>query len=334
MAGQLWAVSAEGGFMYSDELSDILRTALRPRVKFRQLLDMRDADGKTSHRGERMYWNVYGDLEDPMRDLDERDPVPESNFAVAQNYLTITEAAIAVPYTGKSELLAKHSMVDIINNVLRDAARRYFDRKAYTEFKKAKITAGPIGGTSTTACTFETTGTSTVTNNVELGTGHIKAIVDYMKERNIPGFVDDDYVCISHVSTFRTFKNSLESIRQYTETGLGQIFNGEYGRYEGVRFIEQNLIPKGGAADSTTFDIYAPNKTGTADAWNNGKSSWAYFIGADTVGEAIVVPEEMRADNPSDFGRSKKVGVYYLGGMGLVHSTADDCRIVRWDSAA
>lgn len=334
MAGQLWSVSAEGGYMYSDELSDILRTSLRPRVKFRQLLDMRDAEGKAAHRGDKFYWNTYSELADPMEDLNERDPIPETNFTVSQTYLTIDEAGIAVPYTSKSELLAKHSMVDVINNVLREAGRRYFDRKAYLQFKRAVLTASPTSGTSTTACTFETGGASTVTNNVELGTGHIKAIVDYMKERNIPGFVDDDYVCISHVSNFRTFKNSLESIRQYTETGLGQIFNGEYGRYEGVRFIEQNLIPKGGAADSTTFNVFRPNAGGTADPWNNAKSSWAYFIGADTVGEAIVVPEEMRADQPQDFGRSKKVGIYYLGGMGLVHETAENCRIVRWDSAA
>jgi len=62
-------------------------------------------------------------------------------------------------------------------------------------------------------------------------------------------------------------------------------------KYEGTRFVEQNFIPKGGAIDSTTFDPY----TGTADAWNNAKSSWAYFCGGDTVNEALVIPEEIRA---------------------------------------
>jgi hypothetical protein len=32
---------------------------------------------------------------------------------------------------------------------------------------------------------LDTNGTSSVTNNVALGTGHVKAIVDTMKERNI-----------------------------------------------------------------------------------------------------------------------------------------------------
>lgn len=96
-----------------------------------------------------------------------------------------------------------------------------------------------------------------------------------MRERNIPAYVDDDYVAISHPTTYRPFKNELESVRQYTSEGQGMIYSGEVGRYEGVRFIEQNFIPKGGANDSTTFDPY----TATADAWNNGKSSWAFFMG-------------------------------------------------------
>ena len=39
MAGQVWEVDELGGYMYSDELSNVLRTALQPAVKFRQLCD-------------------------------------------------------------------------------------------------------------------------------------------------------------------------------------------------------------------------------------------------------------------------------------------------------
>jgi hypothetical protein len=94
---------------------------------------------------------------------------------------------------------------------------------------------------------LDTDGTCTTTNNVALGTGHVKAAVDTMKERNILPYTADDYVVMSHPSTFRGLKNSLESIDQYTETGLAQIFNGEIGRCESARFVEQTFIPKGGA---------------------------------------------------------------------------------------
>ena len=47
-----------------------------------------------------------------------------------------------------------------------------------------------------------------------MGTGHVKAIVDIMKERNIPSYTDDDYYCIGWPTTFRTFKNELEAINE------------------------------------------------------------------------------------------------------------------------
>lgn len=35
MAGQVWGVNSLGGFMYSPELSNVLRMAVLPVVKFR-----------------------------------------------------------------------------------------------------------------------------------------------------------------------------------------------------------------------------------------------------------------------------------------------------------
>lgn len=35
MAGQLWSVAADGGYLYSDEMSDFLRITVQPLTKFR-----------------------------------------------------------------------------------------------------------------------------------------------------------------------------------------------------------------------------------------------------------------------------------------------------------
>jgi N4-gp56 family major capsid protein len=330
MAGQLWSVPSEGGYLYSDELSDVIRMALQPLAKFRQLCDMEDGADKGLHAGGSFTWNVYSNIGAQGRRLSETTPIPQSGFTVAQRSLTVWEAGNSVPYTGKLADLAKHDVVSIIDRTLKEDARKYFDIEAFFQFKNTKLRAAPTSGTSATAITLDTNGTCSTTNNLAFNTGHVKAIVDAMKERNIPPFAADDYVSISHPTTLRTFKNSLEAINQYTETGLTHIFNGEVGRYEGVRFIEQTFIPKGGAADSTTFDPW----TGTADAWNNGLSSWAFFLGADTCTEAVCIPEEIRASIPGDFGRSKALAWYFLGGFGLAHDVAADSRIVMWDSAA
>ena len=151
-----------------------------------------------------------------------------------------------------------------------------------------------------------------------------------MKERNIPPYAMDDYFAITHPTTIRTFKDGLEAIHQYVDPGLQLIMNGEIGRYESTRYVEQTFIPKGGAADSTTFD---PN-TNTSDAWASALSSWMFFFGEDTCAEALAIPEEVRGKIPSDYGRSKGVAWYYLGGFGIIHTAQLQARIVKWDSAA
>ena len=335
MPAELW--SNEGDYLFSAELSNILRTALQPLTKFRLLCDAKDATKKGLHRGDKFHWNVYGDVGTQGRALAEDQPMPETNFDVWQGTLTITEYGNSVPYTGKIEALAKHSLVDIIDKTLKNDARKAFDIAAFVEFKKTVLRLS--ASTSTTSVTLATNSTASDTNNVALGADHIKAIADLMQERNVPPFRGDDYAAISHPTTWRPLKNDLESVNQYTQVGITRIFRGEVGRYEGIRFIEQNEIPKGGAYDSTTFDPY----TKTADAWNNGKSSWAFFFGADTVAEAIVIPEEIRARIPTDFGRSKGIAWYYLGGFKLVHDGTNSsagvaqtaqARVFMWDSAA
>jgi hypothetical protein len=52
------------------------------------------------------------------------------------------------------------------------------------------------------------------------------------------------------------------------------------------------------------------------------------------VAEGVAVPEEMRGKIPTDYGRSKGIAWYYLGGFGIVHTLAQNVRIVKWDSAA
>jgi hypothetical protein len=330
MTGQVWAVASEGGYLYSDELSKTLRRQVQPLTKFRQLCDAEDGTEKGLNRGELFNWNVYSNVGTQGRRLTENQTMPETGFTILQHSLTVYEAGNSVPYTGKLTNLAKQDVVSIIDKTLKDDARKYFDIEAYLQFKSTPLRVVPASGNSTTAIELSTNGVAAQTNAVALGTGHIKAIGDTMKMRNIAPYIADDYVTIAEVTTFRGLKNSLETLHQYTETGLAHIFNGEIGRYESFRFIEQTFIPGGGAADSTTYDPW----TGTADAWNGAVSSWAFMMGADTVTEAVCVPEEIRAKIPGDYGRSRGIAWYYLGGFGLVHPDATNARVLMWDSAA
>jgi N4-gp56 family major capsid protein len=337
MAGNIWAVNSLGGYMSSQNLSATLRYAVQPKVKFRQFCDAKDASMQGTKKGDVYHWDVYQRVAARAgQTLVETNTMPETNFTVVQGSLTITEGGNSVPYSGKLDALSEHPVKTIINKVLKDDAADWFDASAHAQFNATPLRVVPgSSGTATDALTLTTNGTCTGTNNIAYQKEHAKLVVDTMKERNIPFYEGDDYMAISRVSTLRRLKNDLETIHQYTEKGLQMIFNGEIGRYENCRYVEQTGIPTGGAADSTTFNPF----TNTGDAWNNAKSDWIFFFGEDTVAEAIAVPEEMRGKIPTDYGRSKGVAWYYLGGFGIVHpldatTNSANSRIVKWDSAS
>lgn len=313
--GQVWEIAADGGYMYSDNLSEVLRQQVQPQIRYRQHCDAKDAIDKGYSKGSDFNWNVYSDVATQGAALDEDTKMPESKFTITQGTLTITEYGNSVPYTGKLDDLSEHPVREVVKKALKNDASKTFDIAARAQFDASLLTCNATGGTSTTAVSLDITGTPQIVNNVALGKDHVKAIVDLMKERDIPTFSAGDYFSIARPTTYRTLKNDLESIHQYVDAGFRLIMNGEIGRYEGVRFIEQTNI----AASSNFSD--------------NSKSDIAHFFGEDTVAEAIVCPEEIRGKIPGDYGRDKGVAWYYEGGFGIVHGDATNSRILRWDSA-
>jgi hypothetical protein len=332
MAGQFWKVPEEGGYLYSDELSSKFRSALQPAMRFRMYCDADDGTEKGLNRGDAYHWDIVSDIATQGRELVEDERMPESGFSISQGTMTVKEFGNSVPFTGKLMALGKPVLTNIVERVLRNDAAKMFDIIAHAQFKATLLRVAPTGGTSVDSVTLTTNGATAITNNTPLQSGHLKAIGDLMRERNIPAYTPNgDYLAISHPTTFRPITNELELLHQYTASGVELSYAGEKGRYEGFRFCEQTQIPKGGANDSTSWDAY----TKTADPWDNGQSSWAFFCGADTVTEGIVIPEEIRAKLPEDYGRSRGIGYYYLGNFKLVHySDAVQGRVLMWDSAA
>ena len=312
---QVWSTNTLGGYMYSDQLSEVLRTALQPMVRFRQFCDIQEGKGQSS--GDRLYWNVYSDVQNPGQALNENNVMPETQFTIRQESLVVTEYGNSVNFSEKLDDLSKHSVTQVINKVLRNDARTVLDGVARTQFAATPLTVTPAGagtaGNSTTAIVIETTGTPTRQNQTPLNTAHVKLISDAMKERNIIPFNDGEhYMALGRPSAFRPIKNELESVYRYVDQGFGLIYNGEIGRYEGMRFVEQTSVPSRG--------------------WVQGMSDEIFFFGGDTVAEGIVIPEEIRGKIPTDYGRSRGIAWYYLGGFGICHTAPAYARILRWAS--
>ena len=300
MAGQVWGTSSLGGYMYSLNLSKELRIALRPIVKFRQFADVKDAAHQGLNKGDTFHWNVYSTVATGGAALTEGTAIAETNFTITQGTMTITEMGNSIPFTSKLDDLSEHPVKEIIHKVLKVDCAQVLDDLVADQIDTTPLRVVPTAGTATDEVTLTTNGTATLTNNVALGKDHVKAIVDVLKERNIPAFSGDDYFCLAWPTTYRELKNDLEAINQYVESGFQMIRNGETGRYEGVRFVEQTYRAKGGSATGM----------GTASStWTNSKSDWAIFMGADTVAEAVAIPEEIRGKIPTDYGRSRGIAL-------------------------
>ena len=321
MAGQVWNTDTLGGFMWAPNLSRKLRTALQPMVRFRQFCDAKEAFGLG--KGENFNWDVYSDVADQGGTLIETQTMPETNFTISQATLTVDEYGNSVPFTKKLDDLSEHPVTEIIHKVLKNDARKALDTAAYNQFLATQLKVVGTGAAGSEAIVVTENGIPNTADNVAMLTGHVKLVADELAERDIPTFDGVNYVGAFRPKALRAFKNELEAIHQYVSEGWHVIMNGEKGRYEGIRFIEQTNI------SSTTLQ----GAWGLADA--TGARDAGFFFGQDTVVEAFSIPEEIRGKIPTDYGRSRGVAWYALLGYGIVHNDSgnpSENRIMHWTS--
>ena len=304
---QVWQTDELGGYMYADNLSEILRTAVQPLIRFRQFCDVRAAKGYK--KGQTFNWNAYSDTEDEGRVIQETEEVPQTNYTISQNSLTVKRYGMSVPFSELLDDLSEHPVKEVITQVLKNDCRRVLDKEAWKQFKKTPL---KVTSSSATGVNFQTGGTAGGTHthgfSAEATLSHAKWVVDTMTERDIPTYDGTNYIALSRPRNLRSLKDHLEGIHKYTVPGWNHIMNGEKGRYEGIRYIEQTNVSKVAAANSD--DIF--------------------FFGADTVIEAVVCPEEIRGKIPTNFGFSRAIMWYALLGFGINHTQSDQARVLHW----
>lgn len=306
---ELWVDNKE--FYSTPTLSKVLRHAVDQMCKYQQLAEPDDAIGK--NQGEKHNWPIFSQVEDQGGEISENSEMPETGFTTTHGTLTVTEYGNSVKYSGKFDSLSELPVKSVIEKVLKKDAHRALDNAAYNQFNATPLVVTPTGGTSTDSIVLVEDGTPTVVNDVEMGKEHIKAISDEMKERDIPFADNDNYFAVGRPRSFRAAKNDIEEVYKYVPEGYGEIKNGEIGRYENVRLIEQTNIAK--------------------EDWVNNKSSQVHFMGDDRVCEGIAIPTELRGKIATDYGRGKGIAWYYLGGFGICHTEPKQARIVKWGSA-
>lgn len=328
MAGQLFAVNSVGGFYGSFNLSKELRQGVQAKAKFRQFADIRDAWGSVKRSGQTFTWDTVPMMSRASRALNETNTIGQGQHTILQGTLTVSERGFSVPYTEYLEALSMVGVRAPIMRVLKYDALCDIESLVHQQFNATPLRAAATA--TADGITLTTNSTATLTVSQQISTTNVKSIVDTMMDRDIPAYENGDYYAIARHGGLRNLKTQLEAIHQYTETGLERIATGEIGRYYNTRFVQQTVVPAGGAADSTTFDSF----TNTGDAWNAAAApDWCFFFGEDTVCQGVHTEEEIRAKIPDDYGRSRGIAWYALVGFGITHTNATQARIVKWDSA-
>lgn len=304
MAGQQWLVDADGGFMANPPLSKELRAASQPMMKMRQYV--RPVQGFGKQKGDTLDFDSVTNVATQGGKITETQKMPETKFQIVKQSLIVDEFGNSIPYTGKLEALAQWDPSNPIHKALRDDLAKVFNIEIATELKKTSLRYAP---TAPGSGLFNTLGVSQASvGNIHVF--HVKEIVDALKT----GLFDTtqmlpvapytgpegDYVGIFSVRAARGIKDDPEFEEWNKYTSSEKLMTGEVGRIYGVRVVESNHTA---ALDER--------------AGSDNLLGEALIFGTDPIVEGIVIPEEVRAKIPGDYGRDKGIGWYFLGGWKL-----------------
>ncbi len=317
----LW--TTQSGYLTNNKLNKSFQKAAQPLTRFRQFVKFKEAFGKS--QGQSVNWLKVSNVSTYGGKLVETTTMHETKQPINWGTLTVDEYGNAIPFTYKLEALSEFDVKSIIREGLLDDAVKCMDGEIERQFNGCQLR---YAADTTTSGSLTTNGTATIVNTSSFNAYHVRRMVDELKKRNVPGFsgLGGDYVCIASLEAMSGLYADLEDIFQYTESGYKKTLNGEVGRYYGCRFVEDTF------ATRYTYDSTA--RTATAKTWSTGNSLDGYMFGSPTVREAIVCPEEIRMKVTTDYGRSKGLGWYFLGGWQLEWDDEPNARIIKWDSAS
>lgn len=155
-----------------------------------------------------------------------------------------------------------------------------------------------------------------------LNVATIKDGVEVLAVNGCPKFMMDNggdfYICFVHPHQSRGLRDDNAWLEASKYGAPGQLFNGEIGRIDDVRFIETTMMTTGNAsADGYGYSVDLVDVTiagsVTADLYE------AVMFGPDYYGFAVALPPELRDNGVQDYGREHGLAWYAIWGSGLLH---------------
>jgi len=152
----------------------------------------------------------------------------------------------------------------------------------------------------------------------------IKDAVEILETNNAPKWNGDHYICFLHPHQARGLRDDNDWIVASAYQGANQIYTGEIGRYEDVRFISTTVMPNGAnnAVDPQTQEYsdigFDPNLRAAGASGVNVYQ--AVMFGEYAIGHATALPVELRDNGVEDFGREHALAWYAIWGQGVLEN--------------
>lgn len=314
MATFTWTFDAPTGTYKSHQMSGKLWEASVAGSVFMD--HVRPVDGFGRKNGESVTLVRVANIAEPVSaQLQEAVRIPEDEFALSVQTITVKELGRAVPYTSLSMDLSEFDLENPIQRKLREQMRLVLDTMAAGAFKRASVKYAPTGA-ATENVTFN--GTFGAVASANMNVFHVEEIRDLMYDTlNVPPYEGGDYLGIFRTRGLRGIKRDTnwEKWHQYTDPVAK--YNGEIGRIESIRFIETN-------------HANALGNVGTASVLGEG-----VVFGDEGIAMAEAMSPELRAAIPGDFGRAKAVAWYGILEFEVIWNTgnAGEAKVVHVGSA-
>lgn len=161
------------------------------------------------------------------------------------------------------------------------------------------------------------------TNYFDVST--IRDSVEILETNNAPKWAGDHYICFLHPHQGRKLREDNDWINASLYAGATQIYTGEIGRYEDVRFIVTTVMPNGANAsvDPDTGDYVDLGYDSNLASGTNGNLTNIYqavFFGEYAFGHATALPVELRDNGVEDFGREHGLAWYSIWGQNTLEN--------------
>ena len=238
--------------------------------------------------------------------LKEGVPMVGKALSNSMKSITVAEKGNAVKV---SELLLQSSFDDIMATATTLLARDYATVLDLELRDKALSNSTVIFGRKAGAAKISARSAITAENPLTIAT--IKDGVEILATNNAPKFEGNYYICFVHPHQSRDLRDDPAWVNASNYGAPTQLFTGEIGRIDDVRFIETTLMCNGAAA--TTDPAYDADLKGDVNKYK------AVLFGDAYYGIAFGLPVELRDNGVEDFGRKRSLAWYSIFGVGKLH---------------